>query len=154
MVKLKTIYKIRAEVPAHVVKQSGLLSKAREIGLNLTPDDAGNVEGAWDASLLTLAAVLKTLQEAGAENPLIQRRIISLTVAAAASRTSEIIAILRELGVSGVSEGEDVFSGENVLRCAVSCEGAGDLLKRIREIGVNKVIATESFEVVAPAPND
>ena len=122
MAKLKTICKIRAEIPARVVEQSGLLSKAREIGLNLKSDDAGNVEGAWDASLLTLAAVLKTLQEAGVQKPLIQRRVIALTVAAQASRTRELIEILRATGVSDASRTEDAFSGESVIRCTVSCE--------------------------------
>jgi hypothetical protein len=149
MAKLKTIYKIRAEIPTRVVEQSGLLSKAHEIGLNLKPDDAGNVEGAWDASLLTLAAVLKTLQEAGVQNPLIQRRVITLTVSLEASKTRELTGILRESGVSDISQAEDVFSGESVVRGIVTCEDAELLVKRIRGLGITKVSATESYEVFA-----
>lgn len=148
MAKLKTIYMIRAEIPARVVEQSGLLSKAREIGLNLKPDDAGNVEGAWDASLLTLAAVLKTLQEAGVQKPLIQRRVIALTVAAAVSKTKELVGLLRESGVFDVSQAEDVLSGEEILRFTVSSEDADALAKRIQELNITKVVALESYEIV------
>jgi len=149
MLKLKTVYKIRAEISAHVVKNSGLLSKAREIGLNLKADDAGTVEGAWDASLLTLAAVLQTLQEAGAENPLIQRRVVSLTVAAEPSKREELEETLRRFGVS---QSEDVFTAESVLRFNVPCEEAEEVLKTIGERGISKVIATEAFEIVATPP--
>lgn len=148
MAKLKTKYKIRAEIPARVAEQSGLLSKAREMGLNLKPDDAGNVEGAWDASLLTLAAVFKTLQEAGVQKPLIQRRVIALTVSVEVSKTKELIGLLRESGISDVSQAEDVFSDESVLRCTVSCEEAEQLRNRILELGISKLIATESYEIV------
>jgi hypothetical protein len=146
--KLKTIYRIRAEIPARVVEESGLLSKAREIGLILESDDAGNVEGAWDASLLTLATVLKTLEEAGIEKPLIQRRVVTLTVATDVSKTTELVRILRGSGVSHVSQTEDVFSGENVLRCDVSCKETEQLLEKMCAFGISKVIATEAYEVV------
>lgn len=145
MAKLKTIYKIRAEIPAQVAREFGLLAKAREIGLNLKLDDTGNVEGAWDASLLNLATVLNTLQNAGVERPLIQRRIITFSVAVESSKAG---AVMRILGQAGLSQSQDVFSDESVLRCNVPCEEAEAVLSRLREAGVGKVIATESFEVV------
>src|SRR5258707_5764731 len=100
MAKLKTTYRIRAQIPARVVEQAGLLSKAREIGLNLAIDDAGNVEGVWDASFLSLATVLDTLEEQGIEKPLIQRRIITFTVAVESTKAGAVIAILRQVDLS------------------------------------------------------
>jgi hypothetical protein len=145
MTKLKTIYKIRAQIPARVVEQSGVIAKAREIGLNLAVDDDGNVEGAWGASLLTLAAVLKTLEEAGIQRPLIQRRVVALIIAADVSKSSELNGIL---GSRGTSQTEDLLSREAVFHCTVTCEEVEELLKRVQEVGVKKLVATEAYEVV------
>ncbi len=153
MATLKTIYRIRAEIPAQVAEQSGVLLRAREIGLNLKCDDAGNIEGAWDASLLTLAMVLNTLQAAGVQKPLIQRRVVAFFIAAEVSKTGQLTDLLRKFGISEVSQVEDVFSGESVFRCTVPCEKAEQLLKGILEFGESKVIATESYEVIATAPH-
>lgn len=150
MDKLKTTYEIHALIPARVVDQSGLLSKAREIGLNLAIDNVGNVEGVWDASLLSLATVLHTLEEQGIESPLIQRRIIAFTVAVESSKAR---AVMEFLPLFGLLQSQDVFSKESVLHFNVSCEEAEELLSRIREVGVSKVIATEAYEVVGPAPS-
>ena len=147
----KTIYKIRAEIPARVAEESGLLSKAREIGLNLKFDDAGNVEGEWGASLLSLGTFLKMLQEAGVQKPLIQRRVIGLVIATEASKIKALIGILREsrvLKAEDMLSAKDVLSGEDVFRCYVSCEDAEQLVKRIRESGIGKLIATEAYEPV------
>jgi hypothetical protein len=147
MRELKTIYRIRAEIPARAVEESGLLSKAREIGLNLKPDDAGNVEGAWDASILTLATVLNTLQDGGVQKPLIQRRVIAFTVAGAVSKTKELVGLLRKSDAFDVSQAEDVLSGEEILRFTVPCEDAAALAKTMQDLNITKVLAIESYQV-------
>ncbi|HTS17260.1 MAG TPA: hypothetical protein VMP11_06785 [Verrucomicrobiae bacterium] len=145
MAKLKTVYKVRAQIPARVVERSGLLSNARKMGLNLAVDDTGNIEGAWDASLLTLASVLRMLEEAGVQSPLIQRRVVTLVIAADVSKTNELDGILSDLRVS---QTEDLLSNETVFHCTVTCEEVEGLLKRIQGIGIKKFITTEAYEVV------
>ncbi len=145
MATLNTIYRIRAQIPAQVVEKSGLVSKASEIGLDLAVDDTGNVVGAWDASLLNLATVLNELHNAGVEEPLVERRVVALTVAVDPAKAEILAEVLKDFAVS---RSEDVLSGEVVLRCNVSCEAADTVSQSIHKLGVAKVIATESFEIV------
>jgi len=148
MSKLTTKYKIRAQIPASVVESLDLVKKASEIGVDLRPDDSGNLEGTWSEDLLSLDERITQLKSVGLKSFMIQRSAVSFVVSASDSLLASVCQVLKEAASGAIAETTELFTGETVLSCVVACERASDARDALRDLGIAKMIATECFTLV------
>ena len=145
--KLHTKYKIRAAIPAKLVAEAQLKEKARELGLQIVMDASGNVEGAWDSSLLTLDAVTRALHQIGLRDFMIQRSMVSFTVAAEKKCSQRVLETIRiEIG-NDPETSVDVLTDDIIFRFVMPCAKASSFAAALQGLGLNKIITQESYEL-------
>jgi hypothetical protein len=145
--QLRTKYKIRATIPAKLVADSRLQEQARELGVRIATDASGNVEGAWESSLLALEAVIGSLRQIGLRDLMIQRSVVSFAVSAGENLSEQVAKAIRAETGKDPDSCTDVLAGGNILRFAMSCEKAQAFANVLRGLGVCNIIACESYEV-------
>jgi hypothetical protein len=151
--KLQTMYKIRAAIPAQVAGPSMLMEKARELGLNLVQDVAGNVEGAWKSSLLNLDATIEGLRSIGLRDFMVERSVITTIVSVPEGKASSIMEIVKKNKAERLWQARDIFSELAIIGCTLNCENALEFVNAVQEFGVPKIIAFESYEIVTKKTN-
>lgn len=147
MTELRTSYRIRGLIPPGVAMATGLASKARSIGAQLSRDAEGNLEGIWKATPSSLKALMRKLQELGLQGLIVERSFISATVSVKEESLSQAQAILRDATAHPITIMEDPLNEERVLNCLVDCESAADLQKELKNVQGHKMIATACYIV-------
>jgi hypothetical protein len=146
--QLHTKYRIRARIPADVVRATGLIAEARSAGVELKQDSEGNLEGVWDATPFSLEQVVEGLREMGLRGFMIERSMIYVTIAVSAQRLEKAEIALRKAASGSILQTEDVFTGDKVMSCMVSCEAGLSLRDGLEKEAECKMIAAECFVVV------
>ncbi|MDI6795247.1 MAG: hypothetical protein QME81_20695, partial [bacterium] len=144
-----TQYKVRARIPAEVARETDLVEAAAKAGITLAVDENSNVEGAWDATLLTLDNVMRVLREIGLSDFMIERSVISVTVTAPFDRAADVQAELKAAKSGPLKVCTDTFSADRVFNCEVSCERAPELYRKLSAFANCKVFGVEAFQVVS-----
>ncbi len=146
-----TQYKVRAKIPAQVALEADLVAAAAKVGITLAVDKEGNVEGAWDATLLTLDNVMRVLGEIGLRHFMIQRSVISVTVVAPRDISVEVQTALEAAKSGMLRISGDAFSANMVFTCVVPCERAPELYGKLSVVANCKVFGVEAYQVVKEA---